>query len=455
VWAGADGFRGRTDVFDGLSGKLQDVFRRIRGEGRLTESNIQRTLREIRLALLEADVHFQVVKDLIARVREQALGEEVLRSLTPGQQLVKVVHHALEEVLGEGSADLKLPGRVPAALMLVGLQGSGKTSTSGKLGLRLKGEGHAPLLVPCDVYRPAATEQLRTLARSADLGFHEPGGEGKPLAIVRGAMEEARRTGYDVLVVDTAGRLHIDEPLMEELKQLQKELTPFEVLYVADAMTGQDAVRSAGEFHRQLALTGVVLTKLDGDARGGAALSIKHVTGLPIRFAGTGEKLEDLERFHPDRMASRILGMGDVLTLVEKAEGLYEEDEARQFQKKLRSRDSLDLEDFRDQLRKLRRMGPLSQVLEMIPGLGGKVPMGDVDEGQFKQVEAIIDSMTPAERKDPSLLNGSRRRRIARGSGTTVQDVNRLLKQFVQMRKMMKTMAGAARKGGVGSPFRR
>ncbi|MGD8377821.1 MAG: signal recognition particle protein [Acidobacteriota bacterium] len=444
-------------MFEGLSDKLQGVFRKLRGEGHLSEANIREGLREIRLALLEADVHFQVVKDLIARVRERALGEEVLRSLTPGQQFVKVVRDGLVEVLGEGAEPLRRPPRMPGTVMMVGLQGSGKTTTSGKLGLRLKGEGRNPLLVPCDVYRPAATDQLRTVARGAGLAFHEPEEERDPLAIARGALKAAAATGFDIVVLDTAGRLHIDEALMQELQRLQSDLQPFEVLYVADAMTGQDAVRSAGEFHRQLALSGVVLTKMDGDARGGAALSIKFVTGVPIKLVGTGEKLEDLETFHPERMASRILGMGDVLSLIERAESVYDEEESRRLQKKLRSKDSLSLADFRDQLRKLRRMGPLSQIIEMIPGLGPGVQAGDADEGELRRVEAIIDSMTPAERHDHTLLNGSRKKRIARGSGTSVQDVNRLLKQFVQMRKMMKGMAAAGRGGRKlpGLPFRR
>ncbi len=439
-------------MFEGLTDKLQGVFRRIRGEGHISEKNIQDSLREIRMALLEADVHFQVVKTLLARVREQALGEEVLRSLKPGQQLVKIVRDALEEVLGSEGAELKIPGRKPAALMLVGLQGSGKTSTAAKLALRLRKQDRTPLLVPCDVYRPAAIEQLRVLAGSLDLAFHEPREERNPAHMAAAAMEEAARTGFDVVLIDTAGRLHIDQELMGELEVLRETVHPFEILFVADAMTGQDAVRSAGEFHAQLPLTGAILTKMDGDARGGAALSIRHVTGLPIKFIGVGERMEDLEPFHPDRMASRILGMGDVLTLVEKAESVFEEEEARQLQKKMRSKESLNLEDFRDQLRKLRSMGPLSQLLEMIPGMGGKIPVGEADEGQLQKVEAMIDSMTPGERRDPSLLNGSRRKRVARGSGSTVQDVNRLLKQFVQMRKMMKSMAGTGGKGGFRIP---
>lgn len=439
-------------MFEGLTGKLQGVFRRIRGEGHISEKNIRESLREIRMALLEADVHFQVVKTLLARVREQALGEEVLSSLKPGQQLVKIVRDALQEVLGSESVQLKIPRRKPAALMLVGLQGSGKTSTAGKLALRLREQGHTPLLVPCDVYRPAAIEQLRVLAGSKDLAFWEPGQERDPGRIAAAGMEEAARTGFDVVLIDTAGRLHIDEVLMAELEGLRKTVDPFEILFVADAMTGQDAVRSAGEFHRQLPLTGVILTKMDGDARGGAALSIRHVTGLDIKFVGVGEKMENLELFHPDRMASRILGMGDVLTLVEKAESVFDEKEALQLQKKLRSKESINLEDFRDQLRKLRSMGPLSQLLEMIPGMAGKLPAGAADEGSLKKVEVMIDSMTPGERRDPSLLNGSRRKRVARGSGSTVQDVNRLMKQFVQMRKMMKSMAGAGGKGGFRIP---
>ena len=443
-------------MFEGLSDKLQAVFRRLRGEGHLSEADIREGLREIRLALLEADVNFQVVKDLVGRVRERALGEEVLRSLTPGQQFVKVVRDALEAVLGEGAQPIRPPARKPGALMLVGLQGSGKTTTAAKLGRRLKAQGGNPVLVPCDVYRPAATEQLRALAASAGLAVHEPGGSRDPLAIARAAMDTAARTGYDIAVLDPAGRLHVDETLMDELQRLQTKLQPFEVLYVADAMTGQDAVQSAGEFHRRLALTGVVLTKLDGDARGGAALSIKFVTGVPIKLVGTGEKIEDLETFHPDRMASRILGMGDVLSLIEKAESVFEEEEAVRLQKKLRGKESLTLEDFRDQLQKLRKMGPLSQVLEMIPGVGSQMAGADLDDGELRRVEAIIGSMTATERRDHTLLSGSRKRRIARGSGTSVQDVNRLLKQFVQMRKMMKGMAAATRgRKGLRPPFGR
>jgi signal recognition particle subunit SRP54 len=443
-------------MFEGLSGKLQAVFRRLRGEAHLSEANIRESLREIRLALLEADVNFQVVKDLVARVQARALGEEVLRSLTPGQQFVKVVRDALEETLASDGADVRLPSRLPAALMLVGLQGSGKTSTAGKLGMRLRGQGRNPLLVPCDVYRPAAIDQLRVVARAAGLAFHEPGDGRDPVRIARAAMESAARTGYDVALVDTAGRLHLDAALMEELRRLQEAVEPFETLYVADAMTGQDAVRSAGEFHRQLPLTGVVLTKLDGDARGGAALSIRVVTGLPIKFVGTGEKPADLEPFHPDRMVSRILGMGDVLSLIERAEAAFDDGEAAQLQRKLEGGAGLTLEDFRQQLRKLRRMGPLGQLLEMIPGLGGQLP-ADVDDAQLKRVEAILDSMTREERRDHTLLSGSRKRRIARGSGTSVQDINRLLKQFVQMRRLMKTAAGGGRRrgGGMALPFRR
>jgi signal recognition particle subunit SRP54 len=443
-------------MFEGLSERLQAVFRRLKGEGHLTEANIRDSVREIRLALLEADVNFQVVKELVERVRERALGEEVLRSLSPGQQFVKVVRDALEETLGGGAEPLRSPRRKPGALMLVGLQGSGKTTTAAKIGARLKEQGRSPLLVPCDVNRPAAADQLRTVARSAGLAFHEPGAGRDALAIARQAMAAAAGSGHDVAILDTAGRLHVDEDLMEELCRLEADLQPFEVLYVADAMTGQDAVRSAGEFHRRLSLTGVVLTKLDGDARGGAALSIKHVTGLPIKLVGTGERVQDLEPFHADRMASRLLGMGDVLSLIERAESALEAEEAQRLEKKLRSRESLSLEDFRDQLRGLRRMGPLGQILEMIPGLGPQIAGSGVEEADLKRVEAILDSMTPGERRDHSLLNGSRKRRIARGSGTSVPEINRLLKQFVQMRKMMKMMAGAGRAGrGLRPPFGR
>jgi len=439
-------------VFEGIAGKLQGIFRRLRGEGYLTEANIREGLRDIRLALLEADVHFRVVKDLIARVQERALGEEVLRSLTPGQQFVKVVRDAIEETLGEGTEALRLPARLPSALMLVGLQGSGKTSTAGKIGARLREQGRNPLLVPCDVYRPAAIDQLRVVAAGAKLAFHEPGASRDPHAIAGAAMQAAAHNGFDVAIVDTAGRLHIDAALMEELQRLQRELRPFETLYVADAMTGQDAVRSAGEFHRLLPLTGIVLTKLDGDARGGAALSIRSATGVPIKFVGVGEKVADLEPFHPDRMASRILGMGDILSLIEKAESAFEEDEAAELQRKVTGREALTLEDLREQIGKLRRMGPLAQILEMIPGLGGRLPEGAGDEEAVGRTQAILDSMTAEERRDHTLLDGSRKRRIARGSGTSVPEINRVLRQFVQMRRMMKGMAGIARRGGRGLP---
>ncbi len=435
-------------MFEGLSDRLQGVFKKLRGQGRVTEAVLKEVLREIRMALLEADVHVSVVKALLDGVREKALGEEVLGSLTPGQQVVKIVRDELERVLGEGDPGrLRLASRPPTVVLLVGLQGSGKTTTAAKLGLWLKKSGRYPYLVPADVYRPAAIEQLVRYGGSAGLKVHEHDGSRKPLEIVEEGLAHARRSGFDTVLVDTAGRLHIDDELMEELRGLKERFSPTEILFVADAMTGQDAVRSAGEFHRALELTGVVLTKLDGDARGGAALSIRHVTGVPVRFVGTGEKPSEFELFHPDRLAGRILGMGDVLGLIEKAEDAVDQVEAAELEKKIR-KNQLTLADFRDQLKMLRRMGPLSSVVSMRPGMGA-VREADLDTGAITRIVAIIDSMTPRERVYPQVLNGSRKRRIARGSGQSVQEINRLIRQFAQVRKMMKKLQGAGRgKGG-------
>jgi len=441
-------------MLENLTSRLQKVLRDIRGQGRLSEANMKDGLREIRLALLEADVNLKVARVFMERVRERALGQDVLESLSPAQQLVKILRDELQALLGGGDAALDLSGASPVPLMLVGLQGSGKTSTAAKLAVMLKGKGRSPFLVPADVYRPAAADQLRVLGRDNGIAVFDEKGSRDPRAICREAVALARTTGYDTLIVDTAGRLHIDDQMMAEVKDLAAIVTPREILYVADAMTGQDAVNSASAFSAALPLTGVILTKLDGDTRGGAALSIRETTGAPIKLAGIGEKVKDLEVFHPDRMASRIIGMGDVLTLIEKAEEAYEGDNAEEMARALAQGD-FTLEDFRDQLRKIKKMGPLSSLLEMVPGFSGVSGATDLDEGAMKRTEAVLDSMTPGERIDPSVINGSRRKRIARGSGTSVQEVNKLLKQFVQMRKMMRTMSKGRRRGptGRGMPF--
>jgi signal recognition particle subunit SRP54 len=445
-------------MFDSLTDKLQQTFKTLRGHGSLNEGQVKDGLREIRLALLEADVNFKVVKDLLGRIREKATGQDVLSSLTPGQQVVKIVRDELVELLGASASKLKFHSNPPTVILMVGLQGSGKTTSTGKIGRWLREQGKSPYLVPVDVYRPAAIEQLQVVGRAVGLPVHPSDSGDDPVDISTAALTEARKGGYDVVIVDTAGRLHIDENLMEELARLKAKLVPTEILFVADAMTGQDAVKSAGEFHEQLGITGVVLSKLDGDARGGAAISVRAVTGQPIKFVGTGEKYEDLELFHPERMASRILGMGDVLSLIEKAELGVDADEAVSLQKKLK-RDAFDLEDFQQQLRRVRKMGPLSQIMKMIPGMGQLKDMGDMEmeEKELVKIDAIISSMTRKERTNPSVLNGSRRKRIARGSGTTVQDVNRLVKQFSQTKKMLRSMtaAGGKRKmpGGLKIPF--
>ncbi len=442
-------------MLDNLTARLQKILRTMRGQGRLSEDNIKEGLREIRMALLEADVNLQVARRFIDRVREKALGQEVLESLTPAQQLVKILRDELQTLLGEGASQLDLTGPSPVVLMMVGLQGSGKTSTSAKLALMLKGKSRAPLLVPADVYRPAAIEQLRVLGRDNGIPVFDAAGEKDPRAICKAGLAQARSTGYDTLIVDTAGRLHVDEPMMNEVKDLAALLSPREILYVADSMTGQDAVTSATAFSKALPITGVVLTKLDGDTRGGAALSIKETTGAPIKLAGIGEKMKDLEVFHPDRMASRIIGMGDVMTLIEKAEEAFTQDEAAEAAQAM-VEGEFTLEDLREQLRKLKKLGPLGSLLEMIPGFGAlKGASADLDDGAMRRVEAVLDSMTREERRNPSLINGSRRRRIARGSGTHVQDVNALLKQHAQMKKMMRNLSrgGRLRRGPGGLPF--
>ncbi len=426
-------------MFESLSDKLSRVFRSLRGKDRLTERDIESALREVRLALLEADVHYGVVKRFVASVRERALGREVMGSLTPGQTVVKIVRDELVRMMGEHLAPLDLKGTPPVPVLLVGLQGSGKTTTAGKLALHLRDRmGRRPYLVPADVQRPAAIEQLLKVAEQAGVPAYPSDPSTEPETICRAALEEARRTGCDVLLVDTAGRLHVDEPLMEELGRLRDLLAPREVLLVADAMTGQDAVNVAREFDRAVGITGVILTKADGDARGGAALSIQAVTEKPVKFVGVGEKLDALEVFHPERMASRILGMGDVLSLIERAEQAVDAASARDLEEKLRT-DRFTLEDFRDQLRMLRRMGGLEDLLRMLPG-AGQLKGLRVDDRELTRVIAIIDSMTPEERRRPEILNASRRRRIARGSGTRVEDVNRLIRRYQEARKMIKRM---------------
>ena len=435
-------------MFQGLTDRLNDVFRRLRGYGRLTEDNIAEALREVRLALLEADVNVKVVRAFLERVRERSVGRDVLESLTPGQQVVKVVYEELSVLMGGEAVKLKTAGQPPTVLMLVGLQGSGKTTTAGKLARMVRAQGQRPLLVAADLQRPAAQDQLVTLARTLGVEVFRAQGPSTPVDVCRDAVSLARSRMLDPIILDTAGRLHVDAPLMEELSAIKAAVNPVEILMVADAMTGQDAVNSATAFHQALELTGYILTKLDGDTRGGAALSIREVTGVPIKLVGLGEKLDALQAFHPERMASRILGMGDVLSLVEKAEQAVDAKQAATLQKKIKTQ-AFTLEDFRDQLRQVRGMGPLEQIIGMIPGLGRLkgLPDTSTQEREMKRVEAIIDSMTPAERRRPEILNGSRRKRIADGAGANVSDVNRLLKQFTEMQKMMRKLFQSG-KGG-------
>jgi signal recognition particle subunit SRP54 len=429
-------------MFEGLQDRLQGVLRRLRGEGRISQEALEEALRDIRLALLEADVHVRVVKPFVERVREQALGREVTRSLTPAQEVLRIVRDELVALLGDGGGELALGGR-PATILLCGLQGSGKTTTAGKLARRLAVGGHHPLLVAADSKRAAAVEQLLQVGERVGVPVLAPEADEQVVALGRRACGAARGRGHDVVLLDTAGRLHVDRELMAELADLASALEPSEVLFVADAMTGQDAVASAQEFARALPLTGVILTKLDGDARGGAALSIRTVAKVPIRFAGVGEKPEDLEPFHGERMASRILGMGDVLSLIEKAERGLDREETERLARRLARRE-FTLEDLRDQLRQLERLGPLASVLEMLPNAGPLrgLGAGELDERRLVRVQAIIGSMTPQERRNPALLDGSRRKRVARGSGTTVQEVNQLLKQYRTMQRLMRSVRG-------------
>ena len=433
-------------MFQVLGSRLQDVFGSLRREVRLTPVAVERTLREIRLALLEADVNFKVVKAFIDRVRDRATEREVLDSLTPSQQVVAIVRDELLKLFGESRAGLSTTADRPQIVLLVGLQGSGKTTTTAKLGRWLTEQGRHPLLVSTDVRRPAAIEQLAVLGKQAKLRVQDADAA-DPVRRAVSAVSEARRLGFDVVLVDTAGRLHVDDGLMQEIAAIRDAVKPSDLLFVADAMTGQDAIRSAGEFHHRLGVTGVVLTKLDGDARGGAALSVVSVVGVPVTFAATGERLGDLEPFRPDRLVSRLLGMGDVLSLVERAEQAIARDDAEAMATRMR-RNELTLDDLKQQMRAVSRMGPLDQVLGMIPGLGSRISEADVDPRGVTRMVAIIDSMTARERRNPAVMNGSRRRRVARGSGTTVQEVNRLLRQFAQMRKMLKTVGGPSRKKG-------
>jgi signal recognition particle subunit SRP54 len=441
-------------MFENLTEKLQRTFKNLRGQGKLTEEHLDAALGEIREAMLEGDVALPVIDELLASIRSKALGSEVMLQLSPDQQVIKLVRDELSTLLGKHAKPL-FASRPPSVWMIVGLQGSGKTTTTGKLAKWLAQHGHRPIVVSTDVYRPAAREQLAQVAKAISVSLWPGAGTDKPLEIVRGAIKEAKLSASDVVIVDTAGRLHIDDDLMNELGYLKKELQPSEILFIADAMIGQDAVRSAGEFHKRLGLTGVILTKLDGDARGGAALSISKVSGAPVKFVGLGEKYDALEGFYPERIVSRILGMGDIMSLIERAEQAVDKKAALDLERKLRT-EGFTLEDFRDQLRQIRKMGPLDQLVDMLPKVGPlqNIPKdASVDEGKLKQVEAIINSMTNQERQDHNVIDGKRRKRIAKGSGTTVQDVNQVLKQYMQMRTMMKqygTMAARAKMKGLG-----
>ncbi len=440
-------------MFESLTEKLQETFGKLQRHGVVTEADVSAAMKDVRMALLEADVNYKVVRDLVGRVRERAVGTEVLKSLSPAQQVVKIVQEELIKTLGE-SAPLNLGGASPHVIMLAGLQGSGKTTTAAKLAVRLKSEGHKPLLVAADVYRPAAVQQLMVLGQSIGVPVHTGAGGEDPVQITRGALAEARSKGNSIVILDTAGRLHIDERMMDELKAVRDLASPAEVLLVADAMTGQDAVRVAEEFNRVVSLTGLILTKVDGDARGGAAISVREVTGVPIKFMATGERTDALEPFYPERLASRILGMGDMLSLIEKAESSFDKARAAEMEQKLRTA-SFNLEDFQEQFRQLKKMGPLTQILDMIPGFGAvsKELAGADTDREMGRIEAIISSMTREERRNPQVINGSRKRRIAQGSGTTVQDVNALLQQFRQAQKMMKVFSRGKLRG-VTSLFR-
>lgn len=427
-------------AFEGLSEKLNNVFKKLKSRGKLTESDVKEAMREVRLALLEADVSYKVVKDFVAKVTERAVGEEVLSSLTPGQQVIKIVNEELCALMGNSNARINMASKPPTVIMMCGLQGSGKTTHAAKLAKLLKKEGHRPLLAACDIYRPAAINQLQVVGQKADVKVFEMG-QISPVIIAKQALSHAKDYGHDILIIDTAGRLHIDTELMQELKDIQEATSPTEIMLVVDAMTGQDAVNVAKAFDEAVGITSVLMSKLDSDTRGGAALSVLSVTGKPIKYVGMGEKLDDFEQFHPERMASRILGMGDVLTLIEKAENVMSHKEAEKLTKKFKE-NSFDMDDLLDQMRQIKKLGSMKSILSMLPGVGNKIKDEDIDESQFGRIEAIITSMTKAERAKPSIINPSRKRRIAAGSGTKVEDVNRLLKQFEQMQKMMKQFTG-------------
>ena len=444
-------------AFENLSEKLQSVFKQLRSKGKLTEKDVKDAMREVKIALLEADVNYKIVKQFVNKVNERAVGSEVLESLTPGQQVIKIVNEELIELMGSAQSKLTFASKPPTVYMMVGLQGAGKTTTAGKLAGLLRKQGKNPLLVACDVYRPAAIKQLQVVGNNYNIPVFEMGDKISPVDIAKESLAYAEKYRYDVILIDTAGRLHINEELMDELKNIKEAVKPQEILLVIDAMTGQDAVTVAESFNDQLGADGIILTKLDGDARGGAALSVRSVTGKPIKYIGMGEKMEDLEPFHPDRMASRILGMGDVLSLIEKAQEAYDEKQAMEMAQKMRNNE-FDLDDFLDQMQQIKKMGPLKDILGMIPGLSQyNLSDVEVDQKAMAHVEAIIQSMTKAERQDPSILNGPRKKRIANGSGRTIAEVNRLLKQFEEMRKMMKQMNTMAKgkKGRFKMPFLR
>lgn len=444
-------------VFESLSEKLQNALGKLRGKGKLTEKDVDMALREVRLALLEADVNFKVVKDFIKNVKSRAIGDEVMQSLTPGQQVIKIVNEELTRLMGENESKIEFSSKPPTVILMCGLQGAGKTTTCGKLAYNLKKQNKRPLLVACDVYRPAAIKQLEVVGERAEVPVFSMGDKHSPVNIAKAALEHGKKNGNDVIIIDTAGRLHIDEELMKEIHDIYKAVNPNEVLLVLDAMTGQDAVNVAKSFDDKLGISGVVLTKLDGDARGGAALSIRAVTDKPIKYVGIGEKLDQLEAFHPDRMASRILGMGDVLSLIEKAQANIDAEKAKELEKKLRSA-QFTLDDFLDQLEQMKNLGPLDQILGMMPGVNSKALKNlNVDEKDLSYIEAIIKSMTKKERTNPEIIDSSRRKRISQGSGTSVQEVNKLLKQFKETKKMMKKLTDMEKtmkkKGKFGFPF--
>ncbi len=440
-------------VFEGLSDKLQSAFKNLTGRGKLNEKDIKEAMREVKLALLEADVNFKIVKQFIKTVTERANGQEVMKSLTPGQQVIKIVNEELTNLMGETAVKINLSSQPPTVIMLVGLQGAGKTTTGGKLAGLLKKQGKKPLLVAGDIYRPAAIKQLQVVGNSLDIPVFTMGDQVNPVDIAKASISHANKNSLDIVIIDTAGRLHIDEALMEELSQIKKGINPTEILLVVDSMTGQDAVNVAENFNEQLGVTGIILTKLDGDTRGGAALSVRAVTGKPIKFIGVGEKLNDFEEFYPERMASRILGMGDVMSLIEKAQENFDEEKAMKLQKKIKNQE-LDLEDFLEQMQQMKNMGPLSDLMGMIPGMNSKALKNvNLDDKELVYIEAIIQSMTIAERKNPDILNANRKKRIAAGSGTSVAKVNRLIKQFEQTKKMMKQMGKMGKGGKMNLPF--